>query len=68
MNEGSERYQLGIGSPKRPAWQTDAGEPWLVIARDDWNALTAAYAGGALWVRQIGDNGASRPTLLTRIG
>jgi hypothetical protein len=61
LNEGAERYLVGIGDSDAPSlmWETTA--PLLTIAA---GTASQVPAGAPVWVRQIGSHDGSDPLLL----
>lgn len=67
INEQSERYLVGLGSPAAPAVSWDCAVPELVIDASQLATLSQAHPGAAIWVRQVGTHALSPPLLLSNL-
>ena len=64
MNEGGERYLVGIGPVDAPALHWETSEPHLEVSPTTLTTIIATYSGQTIWVRQIGSHASSEPLKL----
>ncbi|WP_336987489.1 phage tail protein [Altererythrobacter aquiaggeris] len=67
LDEETEKYAVGIGPASAPVAEWIVSEPRLQLSAAQLTDLQTAYSSEPVWVRQIGNFGRSRPTLLYTI-
>ncbi len=64
LAEQAEAYLAGVGDTEQPALRWELAGPELELSSAMLTQLSAAHAGEALWVRQVGSFALSPPLLL----
>ena len=64
LAEQAEAYLAGVGDTEQPALRWELAGPKLELPSAMLTQLSAAHAGEALWVRQVGSFALSPPLLL----